>query len=91
MTSASWFGGGNGDGLNYYNDNNPPCGQTFTTGNNTQGYWLTNVTIATGGGGSSAPPRFRVTTSGSTLSTAARLSCWPITPIPASDLPMATG
>ena len=46
-------GGGNGDGLNYYNDNNPPCGQTFTTGNNTQGYWLTNVTIATGGGGSS--------------------------------------
>ena len=45
-------GGGNGDGLNYYDDNNPPPGQTFTTGTNTQGYYLSSVTVGTGGGGS---------------------------------------
>jgi hypothetical protein len=45
-------GGGSGDGLNYYDDNNPPPGQTFTTGTNTQGYYLSSVTVGTGGGGS---------------------------------------
>jgi hypothetical protein len=46
-------GGGTGDGLNYYDDNNPPPGQTFTTDTNSQGYYLTSVTVGTGGGGSS--------------------------------------
>lgn len=46
-------GGGNGDGLNYYNDNDPAPGQTFTTGTNSLGYTLSSVTIGTGGGGSS--------------------------------------
>lgn len=46
-------GGGNGDGVNYYNDNSQPPGQTFTTGTNQQGYFLSSVTIGTGGGGNS--------------------------------------
>jgi hypothetical protein len=45
-------GGGSGDGLNYYDDNNPPPGQTFTTGANSQGYYLTSLSVQTGGGGS---------------------------------------
>jgi hypothetical protein len=45
-------GGGSGDGLNYYDDNSAPPGQTFTTGTNTQGYYLSSVTVGTGGGGS---------------------------------------
>ncbi len=47
------IGGGDAkpDGLNYYNDNNPPPGQTFTTGSNAQGYYLTSLSLwATGGG-----------------------------------------
>jgi hypothetical protein len=46
-------GGGTGDGLIYYDDNNPPPGQTFTTGTNAFGYTLTSVSIRTGGGTSS--------------------------------------
>ncbi len=46
-------GGGNGDGLNYYDDNSNPPGQTFTTGANSQGYYLSSVTLGTGGGGNS--------------------------------------
>lgn len=50
-------GGGNRDGLNYYDDNGPNndgwTGQTFTTGANAQGYYLTSVAFQTGGGGSS--------------------------------------
>ena len=46
-------GGGNGDGLNYYDDNNPPPGQTFTTGTNSQGYYLSSLTISAGGSGNS--------------------------------------
>lgn len=41
-------GGGTADGLNYYDDNNPPPGQTFTTGANAQGYYLNSVTVGTG-------------------------------------------
>lgn len=41
-------GGGNGDGLNYYDDNGSSPGQTFTTGANSQGYYLNSVTIGTG-------------------------------------------
>ena len=40
--------GGTGDGLNYYDDNGTPPGQTFTTGANSQGYLLTSVTVGTG-------------------------------------------
>jgi galactan endo-1,6-beta-galactosidase len=45
------------DGLNYYTDNYPSHGggapgQTFTTGSNPTGYWLNNLAIKTGGGGS---------------------------------------
>jgi hypothetical protein len=43
-------GGGSGDGLNYYSDNDPAPGQTFTTGTNSLGYTLKSVTIGTGGG-----------------------------------------
>ncbi|MGH7979473.1 MAG: beta strand repeat-containing protein, partial [Limisphaerales bacterium] len=50
-------GGGNGDGLNYYDDNGAVSGaydgQTFTTGTNSAGYYLTSVAVQTGGGGSS--------------------------------------
>lgn len=46
-------GGGNGNGLNYYNDNDPMPGQTFTTGTNVFGYTLASLTIGTGGGSSS--------------------------------------
>jgi hypothetical protein len=35
-------GGGN-DGLNYYDNNNPAPGQTFTTGTNSQGYYLSST------------------------------------------------
>jgi hypothetical protein len=38
------------DGLNYYGNNTPPPGQTFTTGTNSKGYYLTGVAIGTGGG-----------------------------------------
>ena len=56
---SQFTGGGNGDGLNYYDDNGAShgglwTGQTFTTGTNAQGYYLTSVAIQTGGGGSSA-------------------------------------
>lgn len=50
-------GGGNYDGLNYYDDNganhNSWMGETFTTGANSQGYYLDSVAVETGGGGSS--------------------------------------
>jgi hypothetical protein len=45
-------GGGSGDSLNYYDDNLPPPGQTFTTGANTQGYYLTSVSVDANGGSS---------------------------------------
>ena len=43
------------DGLNYYTDNQSDHGagepgQTFTTGNNTSGYFLNSIAIKTGGG-----------------------------------------
>jgi hypothetical protein len=41
-------GGGTGDGMNYYDNNDPRPGQTFTTGTNPQGYLLTSVTVGTG-------------------------------------------
>jgi len=49
--------GPNMDGLNYYDDNGAShgglwAGQTFTTGTNSQGYYLTSVAFETGGGGS---------------------------------------
>jgi hypothetical protein len=48
--------GGSYDGLNYYDDNGANhdnyMGQTFTTGTNSQGYYLDSVAIQTGGGGS---------------------------------------
>ena len=54
---SQYIGGGNGDGLNYYDDNGANnglwAGQTFTTGTNSQGYYLTSVAIQTGGGSDS--------------------------------------
>lgn len=54
---SQFTGGGNGDGLNYYDDNGANHGlwpgQTFTTGTNSQGYYLASVAVQTGGGGSS--------------------------------------
>ncbi len=54
---TQFVGGGNRDGLNYYDDNGANndgwTGQTFTTGTNAQGYYLTSVAFQTGGGGSS--------------------------------------
>ncbi len=46
-------GGGDGDGLNYYNDNSPLPGQTFSTGNHPFGYLFKSLTLGTGGGTSS--------------------------------------
>jgi hypothetical protein len=47
--------GGSYDGLNYYDDNGANhdswAGQTFTTGTNGQGYYISSVAIQTGGGG----------------------------------------
>ncbi len=43
-------GSTNRDGINYYDNNNPAPGQTFTTGSNPQGYYLNSVSIGTGGG-----------------------------------------
>lgn len=37
------------DGLNYYSDNTPPPGQTFTTGSNPSGYTLTGIFLKTAG------------------------------------------
>ena len=58
MYDISQFTGGSGrnyDGLNYYNDNgannNGWMGQTFTTGTNSQGYYLDSIALQTGGGG----------------------------------------
>jgi hypothetical protein len=49
-----YVGGGDRDGLNYYDDNGANhdgwAGQTFTTGTNSQGYYLTSVSFQTGGG-----------------------------------------
>jgi len=46
--------GGSYDGINYYTDNganrNAWAGQTFTTGTNSQGYYLDSVSLQTGGG-----------------------------------------
>jgi hypothetical protein len=56
-------GGGSGDGLNYYTDNDPAPGQTFTTGTNSSGYSLKSVTIGTGGGsvdGATTPQNYRL-------------------------------
>jgi len=48
--------GGSYDGLNYYDDNGANhdayMGQTFTTGTNSEGYYLNSVALQTGGGGS---------------------------------------
>jgi hypothetical protein len=41
------------DGLNYFSDNNPPPGQTFTTSNNPAGYTLTAIYLKTAGNNSS--------------------------------------
>jgi hypothetical protein len=52
---TQFVGGGDphGEGLNYYDDNGANndgwTGQTFTTGDNTQGYYLTSVGFQTGG------------------------------------------
>ncbi|MGA2659723.1 MAG: hypothetical protein ABSH34_19625 [Verrucomicrobiota bacterium] len=53
---TQFVGGGNptsGDGLNYYDDNGANhdgwAGQTFTTGTNSKGYYLTSVAFQTGG------------------------------------------
>jgi hypothetical protein len=40
----------NSDGLNYYDDNGTPPGQTFATGTNSQGYFLSSISVGTGGG-----------------------------------------
>ncbi len=45
----------NPDGLNYYTDNSSPPGQTFTTGNNPNGYLLTSLAIQTAGNGGQLP------------------------------------
>jgi hypothetical protein len=55
--------GGNGDGLNYYTDNDPAPGQVFTTGTNSLGYTLKSVIIGTGGGtvtGATTPQNYRL-------------------------------
>jgi hypothetical protein len=39
------------DGLNYYWNDSPPIGETFTTGNNSAGYTMTGLTLKTAGGG----------------------------------------
>jgi hypothetical protein len=39
------------DGLNYYINNDPVCGQTFTTGNSPDGYQLNSLSIRTAGNG----------------------------------------
>jgi len=48
----------NADGMNYYTDNGAGhgnwCGQTFTTGNNNNGYLLQNISWLSGGGSASA-------------------------------------
>jgi len=50
------------DGLNYYINNSPACGQTFTTGNAPTGYELNAVSIRTAGDGGgeidSAPQQY---------------------------------
>jgi hypothetical protein len=49
-TISQLSGGGTGDNINYYDNNNSPAGQIFTTGTNSQGYILDSVQIHTGGG-----------------------------------------
>lgn len=41
----------NPDSLNYYINNSPGCGQTFTTGSSPTGYQLNSLSIQTAGGG----------------------------------------
>lgn len=48
-------GSGNPDSLNYYFDNSTPPGQTFTTGNNANGYQLGSLSILTAGNSGSLP------------------------------------
>ena len=42
-------GGGAQDGLNYFSDNTPPPGQTFTTGPNPNGYIVNGIYVKTAG------------------------------------------
>jgi hypothetical protein len=53
---SQFVGSGSGNGLNYYDDNGAShggnyTGQTFTTGTNSQGYYIDSVAIQTGGTG----------------------------------------
>jgi hypothetical protein len=47
------------NGLNYYDDNSTPPGQTFTTGPSPVGWVLTNLTIKTAGGGGGNTTQFQ--------------------------------
>ena len=52
LISGNWStttGQGDGDGLNYYDNNSAGAGQTFTTGNNVGGYTLTSLAVKTTG------------------------------------------
>jgi hypothetical protein len=56
---SQFTGSGSGNGLNYYTDNGSShggvyTGQTFTTGTNSQGYYIDSVSVQTGGTGGSA-------------------------------------
>jgi PKD repeat protein len=57
FTDAGW---GNSDGLNYYTDwgqgNDTYCGQTFTTGSNSNGYTLNSLAIKLSDGSQSQVP-----------------------------------
>lgn len=54
--------GGSYDGLNYYDDNGANhgnwMGQTFTTGTNSQGYYLNSVAVQPAAAAAAAPPPF---------------------------------
>lgn len=48
-TNGEATGGGAEDGLNYFSDNNPAPGQTFTTGPNPNGYIVNGIYVKTAG------------------------------------------
>lgn len=43
ISQLSGSGSSNGDGMNFYDNNNPTPGQTFTTGGNASGYTLSSL------------------------------------------------
>jgi autotransporter-associated beta strand protein len=81
LTNGIATGGNAQDGLNYFSDNTPPPGQTFTTGPNPNGYIVNGIYIKTaglnsGGGGTTTAQAYTIRLYSVSGSTATLLSTY---------------